>query len=841
LTDKSPPTKVKPTGYVVIHGHFYQPPRENPWIEKIEEEVSARPFHDWNSRIAAECYIPNSCARIYDGSRHILDIVNNYNKLSFNFGPTLLAWLEDNASFAYQRLQAADHLSLIRLGHGNAIAQAYNHIILPLANSRDRETEVVWGLKDFEYRFGRQAEAMWLPETAANYPTLATLAAHGMKYVILSPYQARRVRPLEGRVWETVDAQTLDTTQAYRCFLPDSSKDPKKSQYIDVFFYDGGVASDLSFGGLLNDSKEFVDRLVKGFRPDLPRPQLLNVATDGENYGHHHMFGELGLAYALEKVISQEGFTLTNYATFLELAPPLMQVELEVGPKQAGSSWSCAHGVGRWKEDCGCSTGGPPHWNQRWRAPLREAFDYLNDRLAKVYEEEGPKYLKDPWAARNDYIEVILDRREETIAGFFSRHGTKGLTRQNWLTPLRLLEMQRHTLLMYTSCGWFFNDLAGLETIQVMKYAARALQLGDYFDKKSLEEPFLKILEQARSNVPEAGNGRDIYLRRIKPAVVDYPKVANQWAISWLKDRERQCPSHVYHFQVKPQEHGVETQGTLTLASGRLQVTSGVTWREETMSFFTVHLGSYLYRTAVLQNCSQEKFLTLNQELFQILTQTPEDLIPLLASRLGERYYTVHDIFQEEKEQIFLDLLRENREEALTDIMHHFANATPVLKVMATEALPIPRLYEALGEITLNRHLVDILRRQEHEPELLPASEEMQDLLKEAGLFAFKLESHEGSQILRRILDHHLMDLSADFNQEAADSLMRFLELQRRIPITVEMVEAQNFFFALLKEHFAALATRAAKDAQLRKLAETLVNIAAALGFNPEPYQRLLA
>jgi len=841
LTETSPPTKGKPIGYVVIHGHFYQPPRENPWIEKIEEEVSARPFHDWNTRIAAECYIPNSCARIYDGGGRILDIVNNYAKLSFNFGPTLLAWLEENASFAYERLQAADRQSLSRLGHGNAIAQAYNHMILPLANPRDRETEVIWGLKDFQYRFGREAEAMWLPETAVNYDTLASLAAHGMKYVILSPYQARRVRPLEGGTWEKVEAQTLDTTQAYRCFLPASPDAPGEPRQIDVFFYDGGVASDLSFGDLLRDSTHLVARLAEGFRPDLPQPQLLNVATDGENYGHHHMFGELGLAYALEKVMPQQGFILTNYAAFLEMAPPRLRVELELGPKKEGSSWSCAHGVGRWKEDCGCSTGGPPNWNQRWRTPLREAFDYLNDGLAQVYEEAGAKYLKDPWAARNDYIEVILDRREETIEGFFSRHGVKGLTRQNWLTPLRLLEMQRHVLLMYTSCGWFFTDLAGLETIQVMKYAARALQLGDYFASEPLEEPFLKILEQAQSNVAEEGNGRDIFLRRIKPAVVDFPKVANQWAISWLKDRERQCPHHVYHFRVKPLEHEVQTQGTLSLASGRLQVTSGVTWREEIMGFFTVHLGSYLYRTQVLQNCRPEDFQRLKEELFRVLAQTPEDLIPLLASRLGERYYTVHDIFQEEKEQIFLDLLTENREDTLTDITHHFANATPILKAMATEGLPLPRLYQALGEITLNRRLVEILRRQEHEPELLPASEEILDLLKEAELFSFKLESHEGAQILRRILDHHLMELAAEFNQAAADSLMNFLNLQRRIPITMEATEAQNFFFGLQKEHFAALAARAAKDDQVRKLADTLVNIAEALGFNSEPYQRLLA
>ncbi len=834
------PTKEKAVGYVVIHGHFYQPPRENPWIEKIEEEVSARPFHDWNSRITAECYNPNSCARIYDGDRRILDIVNNYEKISFNFGPTLLAWLEVHAPATYQRLLAADRQSLARLRHGNAIAQVYNHIILPLANARDRETEVIWGLKDFQHRFGREPEAMWLPETAVDYPTLATLADHGMKYVILSPYQARRVRPLEGGAWENVQARTLDTTQAYRCFLPTSSGAPDDSRYIDVFFYDGEVASDMSFGNLLKDSKDIVGRLEAGFRPDLSRPQLLNVATDGENYGHHHMWGELALAYALEKVFPQRGFVLTNYAAFLEAAPPRIRVELEMGPKKEGSAWSCAHGVGRWKEDCGCSTGGLPNWNQRWRTPLREAFDFLNDRLAHIYEEESARYLKDPWAARNDYIEVILDRREETIEQFFSRHAVNDLAPQAWLHPLRLLEMQRHTLLMYTSCGWFFTDLSGLETIQIMKYAARALQLGTYLTHEPLEEPFLKILEQAQSNIPEEGNGRDIFVRRVKPAVVDFHKVANQWAISWLKDREHKCPHHIYHFRVKPLDLEVQTQGTLDLASGRLQVTSGVTWRQEILSFFTVHLGSYLYRTQIVQNQDSEDFLALNRELFRVLNQTPENLIPSLAGRLGERYYTVHDIFQEEKEQIFQDLLAENREDALADLAHHFSNAAPVLRAMATEGLPLPRLYEVLGEITLNRRLVTILRSLEPQPELLPDSEEMQELLQEAMLFKFKLESHEGAHILRRILDHLLMDLASEFNQGTADTLMEFLTVQQGIPITLDTTEAQNFFFGFMKEHFPAQAARAARDPQVRRLADALVRIAEALKFSPEPYQRLL-
>jgi alpha-amylase/alpha-mannosidase (GH57 family) len=831
VTDAAPEN---PTGFVVIHGHFYQPPRENPWIEQIETEVSAHPYHDWNSRITAECYTPNGCARVYDGQRRILDIINNYARISFNFGPTLLAWLELFAPLTYQRVLAADRQSRDRLGHGNALAQAYNHVILPLATPRDRETEVVWGLKDFQHRFGRQAEALWLPETAVDYPTLATLREHDLKYVILSPHQAWRVKPLEGGAWEEVQAHTLDTTQAYRAFLPDASRVPDPHQYIDVFFYNGSVASDLSFGDLLKDSQQLADRLVEGFRNDLPRPQLLSVATDGENYGHHHKFGELALAHALNVVLPQQGFTLTNYAAFLAANPPSLRVELDLGPKGEGSSWSCAHGVGRWKEDCGCATGGPPDWNQRWRTPLRQSFDYLNSRLAQIFEKQGVKYLKDPWAARDAYIEVILDRREENIARFFSRHGVKGLTRETWFPALRLLEMQRHALLMYTSCGWFFNDLAGLETIQVMKYAARALQLGQYFSQEPLEEPFLERLEQAASNKPEEGNGRDIFLRRVKAAVVDFPKVVNQWAISWLKNRERQCPHRVYHFQVKALEQEARTQGTLVLASGRVQVTSGITWRQETLSFFTVYLGSYLYRTQVLPNHQDEDFQALQRELFEVLVQTPEDLMPFLASRLGELYYTVRDIFLEEKEQLFLDLLADNREETVANLAHFFEEATPVLRAMAAEGLLLPRLYRSLGEITSNRRLVHILRRLEVQPELLPPSEELSDLLQDADLFGFQMESREGAQILQRILHRHLSDLEAGFSPQAEDNLMKFLQVQRRIPITLDVVEAQNLFFALLKKNFPALAARTPKDPKARKLADTVAQIAQALNFNPE-------
>jgi alpha-amylase/alpha-mannosidase (GH57 family) len=835
------PAISKPKRYVVIHGHFYQPPRENPWIEQIEVEAGAHPYHDWNARITAECYGPNAAARIVDSQRRILDVVNNYEHISFNFGPTLISWLEDKAPQAYQRILEADRRSQARLGHGNALAQAYNHAILPLLTARDRETQVIWGLKDFSRRFGRPAAAMWLPETAVNYPTLATLVEHGMKFVILSPYQAKRVRPLKGvKDWQPVQAHTLDTTQAYRCFIPDGKGEVSLRRHIDVFFYNGAVAADISFGDLLKDSNQLAARLTENLTPGLARPQLCHVATDGENYGHHKKFGELALAHMVAQALPQRGLALTNYAAFLELAPAQMEVELYLGPEGEGSSWSCAHGVGRWKENCGCATGGPPTWNQRWRVPLKEAFDFLNGKLAEVFEAEGQKYFQDPWAARDAYIEVILDRSPGAVTEWFSREARPGLREGDRVTALKLLEMERHALLMYTSCGWFFADLAGLETLQVLKYAARALQLGQHFTSDPLEPPFLQILERAVSNVSEAGNGKSIYQRRIKPLIVDFPKVANQWVISWLKTRERQCPARIYHYQAEPLEFEDKTKGSLEFAAGRLRLTSGITRERRELAFFTVYLGSYLYRTQVQAHLSAPDFRALKQELFAILEKTPEDLIPQIARRLGEKYYTVHDMFLEEKHEVFEDLLVHYRDEALAAITHNFDDALPLLRAMAAEGLPLPRLYRALGEITLNRRLVELLRHLEPEPSLLPASGEILELVKTAELLGLQLESGEGAQILTRILHRHLEDLASRVQTDKVGNLRDFLNLASRIPITLDFTEAQNFLFELMSKNFPAVAARAARDPKALALATQLVELVEALNFSPVRYMRLL-
>ena len=519
---------------ICIHGHFYQPPRENPWLEAVEVQDSAYPYHDWNERITAECYAPNAAARILDGEARIRRIINNYSRISFNFGPTLLAWLEKREPQVYQAVIAADQRSQERFGgHGSAIAQAYNHLILPLASHRDRRTQIGWGIRDFAHRFGRRPEGMWLPETAVDLVTLDLLAEQGIAFTILAPRQARAVRAVGGAAW--VDAaEGLDTRVPYRCRLP-------SGRSIALFFYDGAIARAVAFERLLAGGEGFVDRLLSalgdGGGGDREGGRLVHVATDGETYGHHHRHGEMALAWALEYLEergAEHGVALTNYGQFLEGHPPVHEVEIV-----ENTSWSCVHGVERWRGDCGCQAGGEPGWNQGWRRPLRDALDWLRDSTAPRFEEMARTLLADPWAARDDYVAVVLDRSPESVERFFARHQARPLDPAERTWALDLLELQRHALLMYTSCGWFFNDLAGIETVQVLQYAGRALQLARSQLGLDLEAGFLDRLAAARSNRPEQGDGRAIFERAVRPAQVGAPTVGPPDDLSSIRDLTR--------------------------------------------------------------------------------------------------------------------------------------------------------------------------------------------------------------------------------------------------------------------------------------------------------------
>ena len=488
---------------LIVHGHFYQPPRENPWTGVVELEPSAAPWHDWNERIHSECYQPNAGARITEPATGRERIVNNYAHISFNFGPTLLSWLETNHPNTYARIIEADRESALKnCGHGNAIAQAYGHVILPLCNDRDRLTQVLWGIEDFRYRFGRAPESLWLPETACNKATLDLLIEQSMRFVVLSPKQAQIVRTSDGH-WLSVADGSIDTSRAYRYFHRD-----KSGRAIAIFFYDGPLSHAIAFERILDSSK----RLVEFCKRVAKNKILVNTAIDGETYGHHFKFGDLCLAYALEVEAPKEGFRITNYGEFLAEHPAEIEVELKPGPDGEGTACSCAHGLGRWTHDCGCHTGGEDGWNQAWRKPLRAALDFLRDEAADQYERAGSELFRDPWAARNHYIQLLLDD-DRSRERFLQEQAHRNLSSFEEDRAMALLEMQRNALLMFTSCGWFFNDLAGIETLQILKYAARVIQLLDELELPSPRNRFLQILSEARSNVRELGSGAEIYSR----------------------------------------------------------------------------------------------------------------------------------------------------------------------------------------------------------------------------------------------------------------------------------------------------------------------------------------
>lgn len=509
---------------LIIHGHFYQPPRENPWTGIVEAEPSATPFHDWNERIHSECYRPNAFATITDPTTGQDRIINNYANISFNFGPTLLSWLERNHGETYERILAADRESMTtRKGHGNAIAQAYGHAILPLCNERDRRTQIRWGIADFRQRFGRDPEALWLPETACNDQVLGALIDEGLRFVILAPHQAARVRPLvrtesgsdradrsqHDTEWRDVNEDSIDTSLSYRYSHRDGS-----GRSIAVFFYDGATSRAIAFENLLKSSRELVDRFALRDR------ELINVATDGETYGHHFKFGDICLAHALEVEAPARGFRVTNYGEYLDEHPPTFEVEINNGPDGEGTSWSCLHGVGRWIRDCGCHTGGAPEWNQRWRTPLRQALNLLRDENAPHFEATRGTLFVDPWQARDDSIALILDPdhlREHFLYEHAGRRLSEGLSLDELWRALAYLELQRMLLLMYTSCGWFFNDISGIETIQILKYAGRAMDLMEQLRLPSVRERFLDALAEAKSNRSEMGTGADIYRKFVEP------------------------------------------------------------------------------------------------------------------------------------------------------------------------------------------------------------------------------------------------------------------------------------------------------------------------------------
>ncbi len=804
--------------YICIHAHFYQPPRENPWLEAIEQQDSAYPFHDWNERITAECYAQNSASRILGPNGRIHEIFSNYAHISFNFGPTLLSWMEEKAPNIYQRILDADKQSAERLsGHGNAIAQAYNHMILPLANRRDKQTQVIWGLRDFEKRFGRQPEGMWLPEAAADVESLEVLAENGIKFTVLAPHQAGQVRKLgPGRRWKNISGGHIDPTRGYLCKLPSGKQ-------INLFFYDGPISRAVAFEGLLSNGETFANRLLSGFSGNRDWPQLMHIATDGETYGHHHRHGDMALAYALHHIETNNLATITNYGEYLEKHPPTHEVEIV-----NNTSWSCAHGIERWRSNCGCNSGMKPGWNQEWRAPLRNALDQLRDGLAQPYEEAAKKLLKDPAKARDRYIDVILDRSARSLDTFFAAQQAHKLDRKERVEALKLLEMQRHALLMYTSCGWFFDELSGIETVQVIMYAGRALQLAQDLFGNGFEKQFLEALSTAHSNLPGIGNGADIYQKWVKPAQVNLLSVGAHYAIASLFDGYAEKTS-IYSYDVRLLQHSQQAAGRTRAACGRATICSRITLESDDITFGVLHFGDHNVTAGVRYFRNQEEYDALQKETEKAyLSGDIAEVLRVFNKHFDNTTYNLKSLFRDEQRRIVDQVLRSTLNEADAAYRQIYEHHASLMQFLASIHAPLPHILRVTAEFVINSRLQAAFAAANLN------IAEIQEFLDTAKREEIQLDSAGLSFVLRKSINRVGEELDTNPTSENLARFDEALSLLKLLPFEVDLWRTQNMFFDLLQR------APQIEDFQNEDAQRHLISIGERLGLHVDVFQPTL-
>ena len=819
--------------FLTIHGHFYQPPRENPWLEAIELQDSALPFHDWNERINKECYNPNSISKIVDNRNRILDVVNNYEHMSFNFGPTLLSWMEHFAPLTYERIIKADIESVSEhSGHGNAMAQVYNHIIMPLANENDKQTQIKWGIRDFEYRFGRKPEGMWLAETAVDDETLKFLEENGIKFTVLSPYQALKFRQEGDKDWQDVSWGNIDPARSYRYYIKSAP-----GKFIDLFFYDGAISRSVAFDELLKDGNKFIKRLKEGISDCRDYPQLINIATDGESYGHHTKFGDMALSYVLKIRAKDEGFKITNYAEYLDK----YRSNCEVDIKQA-SSWSCFHGVGRWKEDCGCSTGGHPGWNQKWRKPLRDALDYLRDELIVVFENEGQKYFDNVWNVRNKYINVILDRNEMNVKKFQQENFKPDLTDDDKVHAMELLEIQRQAMLIYTSCVWFFSEISGIETVQIMKYAARAMQLAARFTSKNLEEKFLEILSQAKSNIPEFGTGKDIFERFVKPSIITVKQIATLWALSSLY-QDFEDEENVYCYTITRKAYKKVQKNSSTFIVGHIEIQSKITLQKSNVMFALMQYAGGDFHCTIKEYSDDAEFNRIKNDLIKIYTMnTLTEIIRALDEYFGKEYFTLKDIFIEERRKILQILLKGKLEKFSQTYQEMYDEGKGSIYHLQGLGLSIPDEFKISAEYALSHKFNDIVVHSGGfvEDDLI---QQATDINFEAKKIDIKLDKSPSNLVFSKKILQNINRLVHSFEIQQADVVLEIFDNVRKLELNVDIAEAQNIYFTKIYHRIGDIIASEAfknKKSSNKRFVEMLLDIGENLNINTEFYKRKL-
>ncbi|WP_158942163.1 DUF3536 domain-containing protein [Granulicella sp. S190] len=836
--------------FVCVHGHFYQPPRENPWLETVEVQDSAAPYHDWNDRITAECYAPNGASRITNKQDEIIRIMNNYARMSFNFGPTLLSWLQDKAPRTYRMIVDADKVSAQRYsGHGSAVAQVYNHLIMPLANRRDAITQIRWGIADFEHRFGRKPEGMWLAETAVNCSVLDLMAQEGIKFTILAPVQCARVRRLvipastaskpdldpvalaaagaPTDTWTQTPSANVDPTHPYLVNLDEGRS-------IAVFFYDGPGSRAIAFEGLLNSGENFGSRLLGGFHPNSPGDpepaQLSHVATDGESYGHHHKHGEMALSYAMHWIEEGGKAKLTNYGEFLDKFPPKWEAEVA-----EDTSWSCAHGIERWRSNCGCN-GGKAGWNQEWRAPLRESLDYLRDATAPLAEELSKSLFKDLWAARDAYIQVVLDRSPASIIQFFADHAASELTEKERVAALELMELERHAQLMYTSCGWFFDEISGIETVQIIAYAGRVLQLSaKLFGQPgaALEPEFLTRLARAKSNVPEMGDGAEVYRRYVTGMKIGLEQVGAHYAISSIF---RSYPEHgeLFCFDVHRESQEVFNSGRGRVALGRALIYSRITEETEELCFAVLHLGDQNLSAAVKAYNSTnpaevEAFATFSTDISTAIRRAnlPE-VIRLIDRFFGhgldngqsQTAYSLTSLFADEQHRILSTILNQTLSEMEESLRKIYEDHASLMHFLTESGMTAPPALATAARFAINASLRNAIESDAFDPS------EIESLLARAEADQIPLDtpllSYTTGQRMKRAMIR--LEAAAAGDGTATDALPTALEIAtatHKMPFEVNIWQAQNIWNDLLRRSDTNYWTDEWKEG-FKKLGETM-------------------
>jgi alpha-amylase/alpha-mannosidase (GH57 family) len=775
--------------HLCIHGHFYQPSRENPWTDVVEVEDTASPYHDWNERVTAECYARNASSRLLDEGGRILRIVNNYAHLSYNVGPTLLRWLARHAPGTYELILEGDRVSRKdQYGHGGAIAQVFNHVIMPLATTRDRVTQVRWGIRDFERRFKRKPEGIWLPETAVDVETLEILVSHGMAFTLLAPHQAKRIRRAEG-AWKDVTEETLDVTVPYRCRLP-------SGRSIAIFFYHGPTSRAVAFEGLLHDGKVFADRLTSVI-PDDQQARILVVASDGETYGHHHKFGDMALAYAMDRLARDGTLRIINLATFLAAHPPTHEAEIA-----ERTSWSCVHGVERWRSDCGCNTG--KGWHQRWRGPLREGITRLAEGLSSLYETRGAQVFRDAWAARDEAVD-LLDPTPGVVEAFLSRHGAGTDSRERTRTALRLLEMQRQAMLMQSSDGWFFDDVSGAETVQILSHAARALDLARGFGA-DLEEEFIGHLRRAPGNLERWPDGGAVYDHLVRRRAVGAREAAAYYVMTGLVGVRSQAL--VGTIAVTERDRADASSGSHTLGVGRVLVRSAPLDADEDVVYAVAHFGGHEVHCAVADGWDDVRYAEVRTALLdRYRKEVVSEVVRAIDQAFGSTYFTLRDLPLADRRSV-LARLSERTLGNLEDVYRRlYHDNRPLMEYLRDAGAPVPVPLVTAAVVALTRDLEDVLAGDAGSP-LRPRA---QELLTELRSWGREVHPERFEPLLRRRLEHSLASAGP-----VADRLTRatdVLDFAEAAGVTMNLWEAQNAFYRL---------TGSARDANLKTLGDRL-------------------